>query len=724
MNSKRNTFKLTQFTAYIAVLSIICSFFSISVFATTNNYQLNKVAQLNNAQVDSSNWQQLIPNPSKKQQHFIINTTGQIYFVDNGVNPYRILDLSVDKQKEHFPIKLTAMELHPNFSLRDQPGYGVFYTAHHEALDQDSSTKRIQETNNNLTLKFDAVITEWQFSTANDEKVDLSTKREVLRIALPDSSMTIKQMSFSPHIKLWNEGFGLLYVTLNGNKKWQQPLYSGVILRINPAKFGLRSFTVPTSNPYIQNSEIKDEIYLLGGQEIKQFMWPDKSSEKILLSHQYNNKSLLSVTSGRDDWRNNPPKEKLYQGDYVIEDALVYRGRSLPALRNKLLLLTKKNQQWLIESLDLNLSVNKDEMIENTPKQKWQFSNQQLVVNNDIMLSENRDGEVLLLDKSAGMIFQISQEKPAIKPQKVKQQPATVVTKTKTEPIKESIYSAYAIIAVLIFFGVVFYFYQRNKFSAKAVVRKQFAHIELSESQQQVGLYHRHQKSTDTIIDLANIITCEVQLNEQVINVINTETEHNFDDKKAQELRDVFAKEQVHKMVEGKVRQVNLAFIDQQNKKYTICLYMRKGSDRITKKSYSSVINDVIDWCWLIAKKINLEEAKARHEKTLVSSGLTTDVSQHSQDAKSLHHQASVTPPVTSAAIKNPVSTDTHKQQTALADKVKEQGEIEVPRQKSTVDTELVDALEKLVNLKQQGFLTDQEFTQAKKNLLQGLFNK
>ena len=44
--------------------------------------------------------------------------------------------------------------------------------------------------------------------------------------------------------------------------------------------------------------------------------------------------------------------------------------------------------------------------------------------------------------------------------------------------------------------------------------------------------------------------------------------------------------------------------------------------------------------------------------------------------------------------------------------------------QENTVDTELVNALEKLVNLKQQGFLTQEEFVKAKDNLMQSLFNK
>ena len=42
----------------------------------------------------------------------------------------------------------------------------------------------------------------------------------------------------------------------------------------------------------------------------------------------------------------------------------------------------------------------------------------------------------------------------------------------------------------------------------------------------------------------------------------------------------------------------------------------------------------------------------------------------------------------------------------------------------NTINTELVYALEKLVDLKKQGFLTLEEFTKAKENLISSLFEK
>ena len=38
---------------------------------------------------------------------------------------------------------------------------------------------------------------------------------------------------------------------------------------------------------------------------------------------------------------------------------------------------------------------------------------------------------------------------------------------------------------------------------------------------------------------------------------------------------------------------------------YAICLYLRQGNQRATKCNYDQVIEDLVDWCWLLSKCIN-----------------------------------------------------------------------------------------------------------------------
>ena len=70
-----------------------------------------------------------------------------------------------------------------------------------------------------------------------------------------------------------------------------------------------------------------------------------------------------------------------------------------------------------------------------------------------------------------------------------------------------------------------------------------------------------------------------------------------FNHDKEQDLRTIFVNEKIDKMVDGKMRQISLLLTDKQKHSYTVCLYMRKGSNRISKQSYVKVINELIDWC-------------------------------------------------------------------------------------------------------------------------------
>jgi len=715
--------------------------------ANSNSYQLDEISQLNQQQIKDKNWQQIVANPSNKEQFFIINGTGQLYLLEDTIAAKAILDLTSvrsvrsesTEQNDNAVIKLTAMALHPSFSLRDQAGYGTFYTAHLEPINKKSKTKRLQERSADLALEFDAVITEWQFNSVNHQHVDLSTKREVLRIAVPDESFTIAQLSFNPAVKSWNDNFGLLYISLSGDKKWQKPLYSGVILRINPTKFGLRSFTVPSDNPFLKDSQIKDAIYLLGGQGIQQFIWPDKHSEQILLVHQYNQQNLLSLTAGRDDWRIKVPKKILYQSDEVIDDLLMYRGRKLPYLRNKLLLLKHDDQNWSMESLVFKGSLSARNNEANTPQVEWQFTQQQLPANSQASFSVNLSAEILLLDNNENLLYHLSQNNLDL-------------ISDSEEQIPEEASSGNSFLAMFILAiigGAFYYLVKRNKFSAKTLVRQQYAHLELSESKQQIGLYRRHKSSAEIIIDLADIVSSEVQLNESCINFINHDVGHGFSDDKEQDLRAIFTKEHVDKMIDGKIRQISVQLTDKQKHNYVVCLYMRKGSNRITKKSYAKVIDELIDWCWLIGKQINAGQTSERKVKAVAESAESAaQMAAQQKKAAPLHNQAAAIRPATHKTLVEPAEQSktqakptfnpNPKAKVIVANATEQVANKVVAKPKapqtsaaivakhtnSTIDTELVNALEKLVALKQQGFLTTDEFAQAKAKLLKNLFDK
>jgi hypothetical protein len=713
INFKRNLGDSNHFITRILVLLV--SLFTLLFFNAYSNegsYKLTKIAQLDHRLILQPNWQQFITNPSNKRQHFVIRESGQIYLVDDDkIEPQAILDMSVYQQTDSSLFKLTAIELHPSFSLRGQVGYGTFYTAHLETINKNSKTKRLRGLGDALQLNFDSVITEWQFSAINHQKIDVNTKREVLRIGVPDKSMDIKQMSFSPYLKSWNDDFGLLYIALNGEKKWPQPLYSGVVLRINPTKLGLRSFSVPHNNPYIKHNQINDAIYLLGGQSIYQFIWPGKNSEYILVSHQYNNKHLLSLTDDSNDWRDTMSKKILYQSDNTVHDMVMYQGRELPLLRSKLLLLRQEKHHWFIYSLAFNLSDNQKIRNERKAQLEWSVTSKQLPIKSQIILSSNHYGEVFLLEKTINVLFRLTQ-------QALGNEKAVVVSMDNNRTENDLFNNSFiTLLFILSLISAIYYWFKRNRYSIKTIMNKQFASIELSESCQQLSLYQRHQKNADTVIDIANIVSSEIKLNEQSISVVNAELGYGFNNDKAQYLRTIFIHEAVDKMVDGKIRQVSLLLTDKQKNSYTVCLYMRKGSDRITKKPYVKVTNELIDWCWFIEEAINGDETDKRQSLVLLKKNTESKLT--NDDTTPLNSQPLVPDelsPTLDVVNKNKHSAElVSDESNAVHDKA---------QPKNRVDTELVNALEKLVNLKKKGLLTTDEFSKAKESLLKDLFEK
>jgi len=710
----KGTFKKASAVFFLMLMTCLC-LLSVQATANTPSYKLEEIAQLTHSNLKDSNWKQVVVNPNNKQQYFIINELGQLYLLDEEVSTPALLDLNISKQnKESFTF--TAIALHPNFSFRDQSGFAVFYTAHLEPIDKNSTTKRIEERSTQIKLSHDAVITEWKFNTATYKQVDESTKREVLRIGVPSNDISIMQMSFNPSIKSWNDNFGLLHIALSGDKAWQKPLYSGVILRINPEKFGLRSFTVPTSNPFLKEVKIKDAIYVLGAQHIKQFIWPDKNTERLLLLHRYANNHLLSMASGGNDFREpSAIKKILHQTAKPINAIALYKGRQLPVLRNKLLFLQHASSHWQMHSLPLS-AISTLNKTQNLPVLEWQLPVQQFSATSQLNLVTGFLSELLLLDNSNKLFYRLNQES------------STPLVVDNAPPSTESESNHYDLIvfAILIAMGAGFYLFKFNKVSAKKLVREQYASLELRESNQQVALYHRHQKNADIIIDLVDIVSSEILLNEQSISLINGDEGYGFSNEKEQDLRGILTKEHVEKMIDGKLRQITLQLVDKQKHNHSICLYMRKGSDRITKKCYLTVIEELTDWCWLFAQQVNPDNTGQR--KIIAIPNVTEHTSKQDEKEVLLHHQTAVVRP----ALYKPKSESEEsiskgnsmkKDSTTDAEVVK-QDHNEVHKEASVVDTELVNALEKLVDLKQQGYLTLEEFSQAKAKLFESLIDK
>lgn len=324
--------------AFGASLYTLEPFLDLPVQKSLNNYWLSPIA-----------------NTTRDNELFFADSAGKVYRSKGPkIQPQPIINFSQSLKKKQ-NVTFSAITLHPNFHLIDKTGSNVIYSAHIEPYDISKKGGRLSEEIIENRHTHDAVIIEWQLSNINNNQINISHKREVLRIASTSNNI-ITQLSFNPYLKSWNDNFGLLYIALKNNSEFKSsPLYSGSILRINPKKFGLRNYTIPHTNPFTKEPNIQDEIIVLGAQNINQFTWSKQTKNQLILTHKYNNEHLISVSALGSDYLLTPPKNSLYKNnnENIYLSNVYYKGRELNTLWNTILFLSPKQQKWQLNSIKI-----------------------------------------------------------------------------------------------------------------------------------------------------------------------------------------------------------------------------------------------------------------------------------------------------------------------------------------------------------------------------------
>ena len=678
--------------------------------------QMAKAPSLDGAQ---KKWLELFEQPGNSQHYFLTNKQGQIFQLEqDNPNSTRLL-VDLKQLAANAPeFQLSALSLHPNFSQQGQIGFNTFYTAHIESHANERQSHRIFDANVNKALPFDAVVTEWKLS--HNSQVNNTNRREIIRIAVPTAESAINQLSFNPYSKSWHEDFAQLYLSLPESPELKQrPLYSGAILRVHPEQTATASYSTPYNNPYYANPQYEKTLYVFGIGNIKQFLWPEKHSTRLLISHRYSvnnsSKHWLSYSDGGDNWQQSPPKEFIYQTTETISanNLLVYRGQNVPLLRNKLLLLTNQDQAWQISSLRLETSIDATSKPDHEGASKstleWLLQHQSLTTKELTLHRDNR-GELLLFNEDDGTIFQVFQQD---KDQVLASAPSS----------SSSMMNFLLIVILVLLLAYALYRSKIYQNSAKAFVRREFSALAVTSDMSGLNFFKRHQHEVDKSILLSDIKQCQFMLGNLVVMTINSTHRYGFSNLHEQELREIFHTEHIDKMVDGKIRRINVLINTYQKNNYIVCLYLRKGSDRITKKSYFDVVDDVIDWCWLISGKINPQHTEMRCIQTenVITDLGNADHKMH--DDTPLHRQAAIIRPATH---NQEQSQEKSKVEPSADELIREQTKL-TSEDRSIVtakaETDLVNAIEKLVKLQQQGFLSTEEFEQAKAKLLASLSN-
>jgi hypothetical protein len=248
---------------------------------------------------------------------------------------------------------------------------------------------------------------------------------------------------------------------------------------------------------------------------------------------------------------------------------------------------------------------------------------------------------------------------------------------------------------------------------SKILLGSQFTRFQVNPLEQSISLFRRHITWPHRTLELVDIISSEIFLNEKSISSINTGPKNGFNDAKEKIIIECFEQERREKMQNEKTRKVNLVLRDSDNNKYIIYVYHREGKQRLTKMDFSHILGQLIDWSWHIAKIINPD---ATSERTVKAPEISL-----SAGKKSAAQQNNKTPnKVEPEYIKSSHLNNNSMLTTSTASDAHNNPTIQ-SNDKHNNDIHLVTALEKLALLKEQGYLSEAEFSLSKANMLDKL---
>jgi len=678
------------------------------------NYDIKPFIKLPK-QKPEHHWLVPISNTLSDEELFFTESSGKVYrSVGQKIKTQPIINFS-KKLTTNINRRFTAITLHPNFHLKDQTGSSTIYTAHIELF--EPSDKQGQLTDSTIEGKHshDTVITEWQLDDINSDHVKIVHYREVLRIAATKANY-VSQLSFHPYLKPWSDDFGLLYISLNNNPDFKNsPLYSGSILRINPEKFGLLNYSIPQNNPFIKDPNLQDEIIVFGAENITQFTWSKKTNDRLIFTHKLNQETIISVTALDANFLNLPSdpsqdadtnvslnkplyienKNDLTKNEITAKSfnlsAVYYKGKDLETLWNKILFISAKDSQWQLYALQIS---NNETTIQD-PETIYAFNSDVFPSSNELTIFLAHDNELFIFDKTLSQIAKIL--------------PSTTTEKSESEQDSDQHSESSSGVSFYLFLLVIIIgisvFVIKNKYNqlfmkTKSALRTNFAYFEFSKVTNEISLFKRHEKHVHTTISVQDIICSEILLNDKTVNKVSELNTSAFTNKAENSLRISFEHEHRDKMIDDKVRKITLKLITNKNEEYLICTYLREGNQRLTKEKYETVIEKVIDWQWYTSSKINVAHVA---DRVVMAPPIKTSKP-------------------TTRVIKN------SSQSSSKLDVILKQ--LEQPSQKTLtksetekVNTKLIDALNKLAILKDQGYLNEEEFEMAKNNLLKDSSN-
>ena len=233
---------------------------------------------------------------------FVNDLNGRIFVIRHEkLLPEPLLDMAVARRgsftsEEHFEQGLAGFAFHPDFAKPGRPGFGKLYTSSTEV--PGSGKPDFPTPDPHGRVSHHDVLTEWTIDPKDPNRVDIASRREVLRIAHPLHDHVMCQLGFAPHARPSDPDYGMLYVGIGdgGNTVFQykkvdamqnaqnrlRPL--GKILRIDPLRNGDRKYSIPPDNPFVNDASSLKEIWAYGLRNPQRFSWDIEGDHKMLIA--------------------------------------------------------------------------------------------------------------------------------------------------------------------------------------------------------------------------------------------------------------------------------------------------------------------------------------------------------------------------------------------------------------------------------------------------------
>jgi len=315
---------------------------------------------------------------------FVNDMTGKIYVIRDGhVLPQPFLDMAIARKgsftsTDLFEQGLNTFAFHPDFARGSRPGSGKLYTFSTET--PQSGIADFPTPDAAGGVDHHDVVAEWSIDPANPNRIDPSSRREILRIAHPLHDHVGGQLGFNPKAKPGQSEYGLLYIGVGdgGNTifrtgkvdAWRtaQNLLSplGKILRINPLQDGRWKYGVPPGNPFVSHAQVPGAVWAYGLRNPVRFSWDTAGDGKMMIADigqatveeidigvaganygwsmregswvvDHNDETRLS-RSALDDIVNGLTDPAIEYGHHLglaVTGGFVYRGKAIPALAGK-----------------------------------------------------------------------------------------------------------------------------------------------------------------------------------------------------------------------------------------------------------------------------------------------------------------------------------------------------------------------------------------------------